>query len=173
MTAASPELRPAAVREQPGFGSVGELMVLTDRKERGVPLFDATKPDKTCIDYLAKDNENIVSTTVQSGAINADGVMHTKLTGTTTSILADTSTDDYAERLTVAAALTNVVSVRSDYYACWFVLQGYRRSEVNRLGPDDPLVPAIARRFLVIFDRSNVVTSSDKPRIVLYKELPM
>jgi hypothetical protein len=173
LTVASPELRPAAVREQPGFGSIGELMVLTDRKEPGVPGFSTTTPDKTSIDYLAKDGFNITSTNVQSGAISADGVMHTKLTGTTTSILADSSTDDYAERLAVAAALTNVVSVRSDYYACWFVLQGYRRAEVNRLGVDDPLIPAISRRFLVIFDRSNVVTSSDKPRIVLYKELPM
>lgn len=168
------ELRPGVIREQPGFASVGELLMLTDRREPGTAGYT---PDKTAIDILAKDGQNINTAELANGKLVADGIIHRRVdsTGGTANVFyeADQATDDYAERLAVAGALMNTVSVRSDYFACWFVLQGYRRAEVQRLGPDDPLIPAIQRRFLVIYDRSNVVTPEDRPRVVLFKEVPM
>jgi hypothetical protein len=81
--------------------------------------------------------------------------------------------DDYAERLAVAAGLFNNTTVRSDYFAVWMVLQGFRESDVTRLRPEDPLVPSFKKRYLMVIDRSNVLSPEDQPRIVLFKELPL
>jgi hypothetical protein len=35
------------------------------------------------------------------------------------------------------------------------------------------LLPSIQRRFLMVIDRSNVTQLGEKPRIVLFKEVPM
>ncbi|MBX3363807.1 MAG: hypothetical protein KF866_03495 [Phycisphaeraceae bacterium] len=81
--------------------------------------------------------------------------------------------DDYAQQLAIVNALMNTTSVRSDYFAVWFVMHGYRRSDVENLESNDPLIPSIARRFLMVLDRSNVISPGDSPRIVLFKEVPM
>jgi hypothetical protein len=35
-----------------------------------------------------------------------------------------------------------------------------------------PLVPSVARRFVMVIDRSKVVRKGDKPEILLFKEVP-
>lgn len=84
----------------------------------------------------------------------------------------DPLADEFDERLVIASTLLNSVSVRSDTYAAWFILHGYRESDCTGLATDDPLVPSVARRFLMILDRSNVVAPGDKPRILLFREVP-
>ncbi len=81
--------------------------------------------------------------------------------------------DDHAERLALAAGIMNTTSVRSDFFAAWLVVQGFREGDVNGLRPEDPLVPSFKRRFLMVIDRSNVVEPGDAPRVVLFKELPL
>ncbi|MFN0133096.1 MAG: hypothetical protein ACKVW3_11305 [Phycisphaerales bacterium] len=81
--------------------------------------------------------------------------------------------DAFADKLVVASAASGSISVRSDVYAVWFIIHGYQRGDTLDLGPDDPLVPSIARRFLMIVDRSNVTRKGDKPKVLLFKELPL
>ena len=81
--------------------------------------------------------------------------------------------DDYAEKLALASGVLNMVSVRSDYYAVWFVVQGYRESDVANLRPEDPLIPTLQKRYMMVVDRSNVIEPGDKPKIVLLKEVPL
>ena len=81
--------------------------------------------------------------------------------------------DDYAERLAVAAGIMNTTSVRSDYFAAWLVVQGFRERDVTGLRDEDALVPSFKKRFLMVIDRSNVINPGDSPRIVLFKELPL
>ena len=78
---------------------------------------------------------------------------------------------DYMEKLTPLAAMSNIATTRSDYYAVWFVLHGYTAEDVT-VNPTDPLVPSIARRFLMIVDRSNVTSEGQRPKVVLFRELP-
>ena len=81
--------------------------------------------------------------------------------------------DDYAERLAMANGILNTISVRSDYFAVWFVVHAYQESDVANLTPQDPLVPSIAKRYVMVVDRTNVVDPGDTPRIVFLREVPM
>jgi hypothetical protein len=84
-----------------------------------------------------------------------------------------TITDDWSEKLIAAAAIGDTATVSSDIYAVYFVLQGYQRSDCEDLGPTDPLVPSVAKRFLMVLDRSQVTRKGEKPRVLLMTELPM
>jgi len=60
----------------------------------------------------------------------------------------------------------------------WFMVAGYSKTDVVRgdgtpLLPTDPMVPSVQRRFLMVVDRSNVTQLGQKPRIVLFKEVPL
>jgi hypothetical protein len=80
----------------------------------------------------------------------------------------------YIDKLDTLAALSNVTSVRSDVFAAWFVVQGYQREDVDRIrSPLDPLVPSLKKRYLMIFDRSNVTQAGQRPRVILFREVPM
>lgn len=87
------------------------------------------------------------------------------------SLLDDAIDDDYAEQLVVLNALANTASVRSDYYAVWLVVQGYRETDVSGLQPTEPLIPSLRDRYLLVFDRSNVTEAGDAPRLVYRKQL--
>lgn len=88
-------------------------------------------------------------------------------------LVTSTINDAFADKLVVASAASGSISVRSDVFAVWFVVHGYQRSDTIDLGPDDPLVPSVARRFLMVLDRSNVTRKGDKPKVLLLKELPL
>ncbi len=91
--------------------------------------------------------------------------------------------DDYEQQLTVASALLNTVSVRSDIFAAYFLLHGYTQDDVAGLTPvgtgsdaglstEAPLVPSVVRRFVMVVDRSNCLRPGDQPRILMLEELP-
>ena len=73
----------------------------------------------------------------------------------------------------VANAMLNSITVRSDVFCVWFVIHGYLPADVEGLGPTDPMIPSVARRYMMIVDRSNVVRQGDKPRILLFNEVPL
>lgn len=85
----------------------------------------------------------------------------------------DEIVNDYDEQLTIANAVLNSITTRSDVFCVWFVVHGYLPSDCEGLGADDPLVPSIARRYVMVVDRSNVTSPTDKPRILLFQEVPM
>jgi len=72
----------------------------------------------------------------------------------------------------VMNGVINTVSTRSDYFIAWFVVHGYQQSDLDNLAVDDVLTPSIARRFVMVVDRSNVVKLGDKPNVLLMKEVP-
>ena len=85
----------------------------------------------------------------------------------------DTVRDDYAEKLLIAQAALGSMTVRSDLFAVWFVVHGYQQSDTEGLGLNDPLKPSVAKRFLMVVDRSNVTRKGEKPRVLFLTELPM
>lgn len=151
------------LRTSPGFGSVGELLSvrLDPELQTSDPFAWQNLRNLTMelygIDGVAQgiDNEATVVPEVNFGGQVGDTV------------------DDYAEKLAMASGVLNMVSVRSDFYAVWFVVQGYRESDVANLRPEDPLIPSIQKRYMMVVDRSNVVEPGDKPKIVLLKEVPL
>ncbi|MEM7623771.1 MAG: hypothetical protein AAF235_11285 [Planctomycetota bacterium] len=88
-------------------------------------------------------------------------------------IFLDTVPNDHKERLAIVNSLAASTDVRSDYFAAWFLVRGYRESDVSDLGEDDPMYPTYERRFMMVIDRSNVVEPGDRPEVVLFREVPL
>lgn len=98
-------------------------------------------------------------------------------------------TDGPEERAAILRSIANIVTTRSDVYAAWFVLRGYDPDvieSINVTTPGGPVDLATARnamnnpkfqptvdtRWLVLFDRSNVKSPTDRPKVLLKVELP-
>ncbi len=148
-----------ALRESPGFASIGELMAI-----HGGNTADPADPSN--IDYLGHSTSVTIPT---DGVRSGDPVAPTA---------APTLKDLYSDKLLIANAASSTVAVRSDVFAVWFVVAGFAKTDLVRgdgtpLLDTDPLVPSVQRRFLMVVDRSNVVEKGQKPRIVLFKEVPM
>lgn len=153
-----------ALRGAPGFGSLGELMMLSIENGALAPAQVDDLRHLTMTNY-ALDNANLGVDGTGEHAVSIDP----KFSGGEAGVVVD----DYAEQLAMAAGIMNMTSVRSDYFAAWFVIQGFRESDVSGLRPEDALVPSFKKRFLMVIDRSNVVEPGDSPRVVLFKELPL
>ena len=141
------------LRETPGFRSLGELLILRD-----------TRPSNPDAQLHSIDRLGTEVPAGDSGGSAIDAGFY--------SAGADGLANEYSERLAIANSVSNIFTVRSDYYAVWFVLHGYHPSDVAGLRDTEPLVPSVARRFLMIVDRSNVTAADDQAQILLFKELP-
>ncbi|MBY0310813.1 MAG: hypothetical protein K2W85_01965 [Phycisphaerales bacterium] len=83
--------------------------------------------------------------------------------------------ESYADKLAIAAALTNTVSVRSDIFTIYFLVHGYSPEDIESVDgkPEEPLIPSVAKRFVMVLDRSNVVAPGDKPKVLMLREVPV
>lgn len=81
--------------------------------------------------------------------------------------------NSYDEQMLLINALADTVTTRSDIYIAWFVVHGYTQLDCQ-IDPasETPLTPSIARRFIMIVDRSNVVRRGDPPNILHFQEVP-
>ncbi len=150
------------IRSTPGFGSLGELLAV-----RIDPALEVTDPTRwNILKHLSIQQYGFDE---EASGIESDVTIMSQLfNGTSTG----TTKDDYAEKISMANSVLNTISVRSDYFAVWFVVHGYQESDVKNLRPEDPLVPSIKKRFLMVVDRTNVIEPGDKPNILVFKELP-
>lgn len=141
------------IREQPGIESVGEVM-LARALDPGQPVEGNTwHKNPNNIDFMGYNDAVDFKDGVSSG-----DELKVK--------------DTYGERLQIASSAMNALSTRSDYFAVWFVIRGYRESDVMGLNANDPMVPSVQRRFVMVVDRSNVTKFGQKPRILFLKEVP-
>ncbi len=197
-----------AVRGQPGVRSPGELIVsrmlwpdavsntrLSAPTNRGAtPTFrkDIVRGLPTNPDYLGFDQHlgpiapAVVSRGINSSFGGLDPLQrHTfddgALAGnarTNPDSISSTPRNLNHERLIIPGAMMSATTTRSDVFAVWFTVFGFREGDVNTPAPAPgqdpaPLLPSIQRRFLMVIDRSNVTQLGEKPRIVLFKEVPM
>ncbi|MFG0314581.1 MAG: hypothetical protein ACF8LL_10395, partial [Phycisphaerales bacterium] len=152
------------IRPTPGFGSLGELLaVRIDPKTTG-SSWQFTR--HMAIDMLGYDDR---AQGIQDNTTIVPQVFGSELG----EYAVGNTIDDYAEKLALANGVLNMLSVRSDFYAVWFVVQGYREADVANLRPADPLIPSLHKRYLMVIDRSNVIEPGDEPKIVLLKEVPL
>ncbi|MEM1329711.1 MAG: hypothetical protein AAGG07_04045 [Planctomycetota bacterium] len=152
------------IRETPGFASIGELMAVRSRPNINIVTTTDGLHD---IDRLAFDGTDLS---------NGNGIVSVVYEDPNVTNVLDTFesiSDDYDERLIIANALSNIVTVRSDYFAVWFVVHGYGPGDVEGLADDQPMTPTVQRRYLLVLDRSNVFRQGQQPRVVLFQELPL
>ncbi len=155
------------LRPSPGFGSMGEVLMAT---------FDSDAMGQAGVWPLRNLYTQLDIQQFGYDEKNLDGVSDTEIAMDPQIFFNDTNgatTDDYAERLALANSILNTISVRSDYYAVWFVVHAYEESDVTNLQPEDPLVPSIAKRYVMVVDRTNVKDAGDTPKVVFLKEVPM
>ncbi len=151
------------VRELAGFASPGEMMCVLSRNTAAFGSNVASRDRVTNIDHLAFNVKNDSQAGIAS-LLRKDSAGN---------LVPDAVQDKYEEKLMIAAALSNTTSVRSDIFACWFVIRGYTRDDCEGLGASDPMVPSVERRFLMILDRSNITRIGDEPKVLLFQEVPM
>lgn len=151
-----------ALRQRPGFWSLGELAFLRDfaAAPPGGAQFFPHDIDRLAYDTVDLDQPGLDTTRYDT---DGDGLPDGD----------DQIEDDFDERLALVSGVVNSATVRSDLFAVWFVVHGYREEDTKNLGPDEPLIPTVARRFVMVVDRSNVTVPGEKPRIVLFKEVPL
>jgi len=70
----------------------------------------------------------------------------------------DGAIDDFEERDIIFSRISNLVTVRSDVFTAYILV---------RIGADGP-----QKRVIAIFDRSNVFSSADKPKLVALHPVP-
>ncbi|MBL8764029.1 MAG: hypothetical protein JNM07_07150 [Phycisphaerae bacterium] len=148
------------LRETPGFASVGELAVVRDGKWPGNG--NTAYREAHNFDRLGIDTQNLSVLGVERGVRNDSGTYQ-----------ADPVADNPGERLALADAVLNSVTVRSDVYCVWFVVHGYTRADVEGIDQSEPLLPSVQRRYVMVLDRSNVKNPGDRPRVLMLREVPM
>lgn len=153
-----------ALREQTGLASVGEMMAVVDNV--GGRIMGPSDAFDAYASSSAKGDPSLpgVATSLYRETLTA-----------TSAAVGNELVNEWAEKLAVLGPAAGSASVRSDYYACWFVLHGYREADCLNLSNDkgDPLVPTIAKRYLMVIDRSNVTQRGQRPRVLVFTELPM
>ncbi|MEQ9095139.1 MAG: hypothetical protein RIE32_02630 [Phycisphaerales bacterium] len=159
------------LREHPGLLSIGEMLAADTIPTGGPILGPSTYARPHMIRRLGQDQRSLNVDGVDAVRYTAGGAIDQGVSGG--GFLDDGIADDYDEQLALYNGVANSVTVRSDVYAIWFVMHGYAREDVEGLRPDDPMVPSVSRRYLIVVDRSNVRRAGDKPRVLLFDELPL
>jgi hypothetical protein len=132
----------------------------------GIP--SAVRPGRASSDFRPSD------VILDVPVVGADGLVDNNGNRIVTDGLvegADTIADDYDEKLSIANAILNTITVRSDIFGVWFVIHGYT-PEDTLVDDGFPLVPSIAKRYFMVVDRSNVTSPTTKPKILMLRELP-
>jgi hypothetical protein len=190
------------LRDARGFKSLGEIMAVEMKRSTDTNVKNRANADGyNTAEGVVPDMENSITRLARDGASNnslgIDSVGYklnrartvfgdmpgtgsptdpgTRGTIQETRVVPDASdqiSDDYDEKLSIANAILNSITVRSDVFCVWFVVNGYTPEDVQ---VDDgfPLVPSIARRYVMVVDRSNVDSPTTKPKIVMLREVPM
>lgn len=169
------------LREAPGFQSIGELFMarMVERNNNGL---------KGGIDGLARSSNANLTLRPEDPASGTEGPtnlprhistyvnwlnpVQTVESNQYPILRATDAPANYAMQLVAADAMLNSVSVRSDVFAVWFTMEGYRREDTQGLTVDDPMVPSVKKRYVMVVDRSTVTQKGQLPRVLMMQELP-
>lgn len=143
---ANPMSLMATLRTEPGFASIGELLMVR-REQSGIA------PNNNDLQFGM--NRQLFD---GFDAAERDGDMSPL----------DTIEGDYEEEVLHFNRISNLVTLTSDVFVAHVVLQGRKRDPVT-----GDYETAVERRFIVGYDRSNVVGNpaiNEKPRVLFFVE---
>lgn len=185
-----------ALSDEAGFPSVGALLSVRNpvqgeavsttvgANNRLPRRYPPSRGMSLAIDALGSD-EPVGGTT--SGANNTDPRLDPFAGSDDGAVGAGTLADpyrpanEYREKLQFASGSLNLVTNRSDLFAAYFVVLGFSEEDIRAVREANesipprtvPLVASVQRRFLMVIDRSTIVRTGDKPKVLLFKEVPM
>lgn len=156
------------IREARGFKSVGEVLAAQINYSTDAAVINASSGaqpidrdnsiTRLALDGLATYSPALDASVARSPANDRFGP--------------NAVVDDYVEKLTIANAILNNITVRTDVFAVWFIVHGYTPEDVA-VEDGFPMVPSVARRYVMVVDRSNVTDPGMKPRVVMLREVPL
>ncbi|MEM9083645.1 MAG: hypothetical protein AAGB34_08620, partial [Planctomycetota bacterium] len=179
-----------------GFATIGELLAVRNgiRPAFGLDVL-ASDEDNNGNLSEANDGTNRVSSAGPNGLTDRSVATEFAVDAMHVDRTIDSAVDDYEEQIMLFERMANLVDVRSDTFLAEVELRGLRfdpnsgpdyrdnatgevTEDVNpRDGwpdgdgePDGQWVTVARVEFAAIFDRSNVWTSDDQPRMVFYAE---
>ncbi|MBU6414072.1 MAG: hypothetical protein KGS45_11425 [Planctomycetes bacterium] len=152
-----------AIREEPGVFTLGELMAARQVD----PTQSNTFRDPSNIDFLGQRDG---ATGSQFTRVGTESILHKNTSGTYT---VDGLQGEYDQKLIPMQGLLATASTRSDYFICWFIVEGYRKEDTTKLTNADPMVPSIRRRFMMVLDRSQCISPGQPAKIRAIKEVPL
>lgn len=169
-----------AVRETPGVSSIGEIGAMRIAKlDPNNPnpilptdLTPAQRADAS-MDRLGRRTEMGLGGLVSTAGLTSTAYDGNENDPQTVSFATGQQSTGYEQKLALTGAVLGSATVRSDVYAVWFTMQGYRPEDCENLSPEDPLTPSIQKRYVMVVDRSNVTQKGQAPRILMFQELPM
>lgn len=163
-----------------GFVSKGEIPLIGQFDTDGVPLSGNVG---TFLELVGDPTTNAKGVPFETWSDNGRDLSFS--TGDPQRAYAATDfnpSNDAEEQLALFRAVANIVSTRSDVFMATFVIRGYDPDVIESIeipggnaidAMNDPAFrPAYESRWLVVFDRSNVRSPSDRPRVLLRMELP-
>ncbi len=170
------------LRDDRGFASVGELMMLQRPATGGAPVDN----NKWSINYAGLNpfarisnpnpGPNLDRETVQlSTDLVADRRYLSQVTGEPTSNdkLWDETAGDAEERNMLFAGASNMLTTRTDTFTIYFRLRSFKQNPISgRWDATDPEYIVDDSRYVMLIDRSNVNKPGDKPRILYFEKLP-
>lgn len=172
---------PARLRESRGFRSLGEVLAVNLRENATSPTDPTDRRNQSMTRLGVADPAVSTSDKLEQPGIVASRYYNRNVSGQvqgfdTANLPIGLETSDvpegYAAKIAIANALVNTASVRSDVFICWFIVHGYLPEDVQ-VEDDEPMVPTVAKRFVMVVDRSTSTGVGQKPRILLFKEVPM
>jgi hypothetical protein len=153
-----------AVREEPGVFTLGELMAARQID----PTTATTALDPSNIDFLG---QRVNGNGSRFTRVGTESILHRDITSGNYS--PDELQGEYDQKLIPMQGLLATASTRSDYFICWFIVEGYRKEDTTKLTNADPMVPSIRRRFMMILDRSQCISPGQPAKIRAIKEVPL
>lgn len=167
-----------AIGEMPGFRTPGSILMaraLAPDAEPSTTQDPAAAGMPHNIDFLGHDRNpaGLFGAPADSSARGVTPGLTRNWDGQWNENQPNLAANDYQEQLAIAGAVVGSTTNRSDVFAVWFIVQGYTKEDVTGLAADEPMVPSVKRRFVMVVDRSNVRQTGDKPKILLMKEVPV
>ncbi len=148
-------------RLNPGIAQLGELLMLKPPAAQvaGIPgRSSAASDQRVSMQRYALDGDtNFATSDITLYPLPED----TGISGRTVPDEAGTANDnrDAAQRLARYQFLSQIFTTRSDVFTAYIHVRGYRRGEFDRS-------PVEMARYIVVFDRSNVLSPTDSPRVL-------
>ncbi len=88
-------------------------------------------------------------------------------------VIPDTVANDVEERNLLFAGISNLITTRSDMFTVYFKVRSFRQNPVTGVwDATNPEYIVDDSRYVMLVDRSEVNTPSDKPRILYLEKLP-
>jgi hypothetical protein len=174
----------SGLREGLGFRSVGEILAVNHfvRPDQYNPLASITRMGwsrNPTSPIAAFDHPLIQASRFYPRDVTGriDASVRVPRSSATPAVASDVP-GLYGNKIALATAASGSVSVRSDIFVVYLLIHGYTPEDVlvnddPATGPVEPMTPSIAKRYVMVLDRSNVTSPNQEPRVLMLQEVPV